>query len=44
LTFWTGHSGSGVVESEKLQGCTILIRKYWSLLSYNHGIISFSNW
>jgi hypothetical protein len=28
LTFWTGHSGSGVVESEKLQGCTILIRKY----------------
>jgi hypothetical protein len=27
LTFWTGSGGSGVMESEKLQGCTTLIRK-----------------
>jgi hypothetical protein len=27
LIFWTGSSGCGVMESEKLQGCTTLIRK-----------------
>jgi hypothetical protein len=27
LIFWTGSGGFGVMESEKLQGCTILIRK-----------------
>jgi hypothetical protein len=27
LVFWTGSGGCGVMESEKLQGCTTLIRK-----------------
>jgi hypothetical protein len=27
LIFWTGSRGCGVLESEKLQGCTTLIRK-----------------
>jgi hypothetical protein len=27
LIFWTGSGGSGVMESEKLQGSTTLIRK-----------------
>jgi hypothetical protein len=27
LIFWTGSGGCGVMESEKLQGCTTLIRK-----------------
>jgi hypothetical protein len=27
LIFWTGSRGCGVMESEKLQGCTTLIRK-----------------
>jgi hypothetical protein len=27
LIFWTGSGGYGVMESEKLQGCTTLIRK-----------------
>jgi hypothetical protein len=27
LTFWNGCGGCGVMESEKVQGCTILIRK-----------------
>jgi hypothetical protein len=27
LIFWTGFGGCGVTESEKLQGCTTLIRK-----------------
>jgi hypothetical protein len=27
LIFWTGSGGCGVMEFEKLQGCTTLIRK-----------------
>jgi hypothetical protein len=27
LIFWTGSGGCGVMKSEKLQGCTTLIRK-----------------
>jgi hypothetical protein len=27
LIFWTGSGGCGVMESEKLQGCTRLIRQ-----------------
>jgi hypothetical protein len=27
LIFWTGSGGCGVMESKKLQSCTILIRK-----------------
>jgi hypothetical protein len=27
LIFWTAHAGCCVMESEKLQGCTTLIRK-----------------
>jgi hypothetical protein len=27
LIFWTGPGGCGVMESEKLQGCTTLIQK-----------------
>jgi hypothetical protein len=37
LIFWTGFGGCGVMESEKLQGCTIFIRKVFTFLILQPG-------